>query len=123
MDGIRITVMASQLLRDAATFFVNVSEQNAHLAEQMVDNAEVYRMVADRLDAGDSSGLSVEAETPVATIEQLAAKLLDDAATFFDNVGSQNPALEDQMTDNAEVYRRVASLMLIDPDIRLPADA
>ena len=42
--------LAAKLLRDAATFFRNVGEQNAPLKEQMNDNAAVYEQVADLLE-------------------------------------------------------------------------
>lgn len=38
--------LAAKLLRDAAVFFRNVGEQNAPIAEQMSQNAEVYDQVA-----------------------------------------------------------------------------
>ncbi len=53
------------------------------------------------------------------TITHLAAKLLRDAAVFFENVGQQNPTLADQMADNAEVYRQVADLIEADPGMQL----
>ena len=56
------------------------------------------------------------------TMAQLAAKLLRDAAVFFENVGEQNPPLAEQMTDNAEVYRQVADLLEQDPGHRLVLD-
>jgi hypothetical protein len=48
--------LASKLLRDAATFFRNVGEQNAPLKEQMNDNATVYEQVADLLEK-DPNGI------------------------------------------------------------------
>ena len=42
--------LAAKLLRDAATFFRNVGEQNQPLSEQMNDNATVYEQVADLLE-------------------------------------------------------------------------
>lgn len=45
----------------------------------------------------------------------LSAKLLRDAATFFRNVGAQNPELADQMNDNAAVYEQVSDLIEMDP--------
>ena len=38
--------LAATLLRDAATFFRNVGDQNAPLKENMYDNASVYDQVA-----------------------------------------------------------------------------
>ncbi len=49
------------------------------------------------------------------THSALAAKLLRDAASFFRNVGEQNPPLKDQMMDNADVYDQVADLVEKDP--------
>ncbi|MBO9711927.1 hypothetical protein [Sphingomonas sp.] len=46
---------------------------------------------------------------------ELAARLLHDAATFFRNVAEQNPALGEQMRDNAKVYDHVAELVERDP--------
>ncbi len=51
----------------------------------------------------------------MATHAQLASKLLRDAATFFRNVGAQNPPLKEQMDDNASVYDQVADLLERDP--------
>ena len=45
----------------------------------------------------------------------LAAKLLRDAATFFRNVGAQNPPLKEQMDENASVYEQVADLVEKEP--------
>ena len=49
------------------------------------------------------------------THAELAVKLLRDAAGFFRNVGDQNPAMEAQMRDNADVYESVANLLADDP--------
>jgi hypothetical protein len=38
--------LSAKLLRDAATFFRNVGDQNAEIKEQMHDNAAVYDQVA-----------------------------------------------------------------------------
>ena len=54
------------------------------------------------------------------THAQLAAKLLRDAAIFFRNVGAQNPALADDMNENAAVYEQVAGLTEADPLRELP---
>ncbi|MDF7773968.1 hypothetical protein P1X14_01810 [Sphingomonas sp. AOB5] len=51
----------------------------------------------------------------MATYAELGAKLLRDAATFFRNVGGQNPALEEQMMENAAVYEQVADLLAANP--------
>lgn len=54
------------------------------------------------------------------TTAELAAKLLQDAAGFFRTVGEQNPQLQQQMNDNAQVYEQVASLVARDPSGDLP---
>lgn len=52
---------------------------------------------------------------PSATHIKLAINLLRDAAGFFRNVGEQNPVMQAQMNDNADVYERVAELIEQDP--------
>jgi hypothetical protein len=49
------------------------------------------------------------------TNAELAARLLRDAAVFFRTIGNQNPALKTQMSENAEVFEQVASLVETDP--------
>jgi hypothetical protein len=49
------------------------------------------------------------------THAQVAAKLLRDAAGFFNTVGEQNPTLTDQMAENANVFQQVAHLVENDP--------
>ncbi len=49
------------------------------------------------------------------THAELAAKLLQDAANFFRNVGDQNEPIKEQMHDNANVYDQVAELLAQDP--------
>jgi hypothetical protein len=46
---------------------------------------------------------------------QLAAKLLRDAATFFETIAEQNPPLKEQMAENASVFRQVGDLVEHDP--------
>ena len=50
------------------------------------------------------------------TYTHLSAKLLRDAAGFFRNVADQNPALADEMRDNANVYDEAASLLSTNPN-------
>ena len=42
--------LAAKLLRDAATFFRNVGDQNEPLRENMYDNASVYDQVAELVE-------------------------------------------------------------------------
>jgi hypothetical protein len=46
---------------------------------------------------------------------QLAAKLLRDAAVFFRTIGEQNPPLQIQMKENADVFEQVADLVEAEP--------
>jgi hypothetical protein len=46
---------------------------------------------------------------------EVAAKLLRDAAGFFQTVGEQNPSLKAQMDENANVFSQVAGLVESDP--------
>ncbi len=46
---------------------------------------------------------------------EVAAKLLRDAAGFFQTVGEQNPTLKAQMDENANVFAQVAGLVESDP--------
>ena len=54
--------LAAKLLRDAATFFRNVGEQNEPLKEQMDDNADVYEQVADLLEQDPTGELNLDDE-------------------------------------------------------------
>lgn len=51
--------LAAKLLRDAATFFRNIAEQNEPLKEQMTENASVFDQVADLVER-DPSGVIEE---------------------------------------------------------------
>lgn len=42
--------IAARLLRDAATFFRAVGEQNETLRDQMMENADVFEQVADLVE-------------------------------------------------------------------------
>lgn len=39
--------LAGKLLKDAATFFVTLAEQNEPIKEQMLENANVYNQIGD----------------------------------------------------------------------------
>jgi hypothetical protein len=47
---------------------------------------------------------------------ELAAKLLRDAAAFFQTIAEQNPPLKEQMDENADVFKQVADLVEKDPN-------
>ena len=54
--------LAAKLLRDAATFFKNVGDQNKPLKEQMDDNASVYEQVADLVENDPTGVLDLDEE-------------------------------------------------------------
>ena len=123
-DGPTVRVLASQLLRHAAEFFDFVADQNPDLSDMMTANQEGYRMMADRLDRDDMDGLIVSGiDGPQPTLTDMAARLLADAADFFENVGEGNAEHAEQMIANAEVFRQVSDMLIEDPDARMPADA
>lgn len=51
---------------------------------------------------------------------ELGIKLLNDASTFFEELGKQNPELNDQMQHNAGIYKQAAILLQQDPNGKLP---
>lgn len=56
----------------------------------------------------------------MATHAQIAANLLRNAATFFRDIGGQNPQLTDQMEANARTYDAVADMVEQDPNAEMP---
>ena len=108
--------LAAKLLRDAATFFDKVGESNDPLREQMAENAGVFRHIADLLERDPDQVLGTDSPTPAdRRVSTMAARLLEDAAGFFESVGAQAPSLQEQMTDNADVFRQLASRVRDDP--------
>jgi hypothetical protein len=101
--------LAAQLLRDAASFFRSLAEQNALFKDQMIENADVFEQVAGLVSQNPKADIEGK------TIAQIAAQLLRDAATFFTSLSKQNEALKDQMTENAAVFLEVAVLVERDP--------
>ena len=59
----------------------------------------------------------------MATHAEIAARLLRDAASFFETVGSQNPSLQEAMTENAQVFMEIADLVEQDPLGEISEDA
>ncbi len=47
LDGTPHAELAGKLLKDAATFFTTLAEQNEPLKEQMSENAAVYSQIGD----------------------------------------------------------------------------
>lgn len=56
----------------------------------------------------------------MATHAQIAANLLRNAATFFRDIGGQNPQLAEQMEANAKTYDTVADLVEQNPNGEMP---
>lgn len=56
------------------------------------------------------------------THAQIAARLLRDAAQFFQTIGEQNPPLAEQMQENSRVFVQVADLVENDPTGIVPEE-
>ncbi|MCW8916680.1 MAG: hypothetical protein OQK24_12630 [Magnetovibrio sp.] len=56
----------------------------------------------------------------MASHTQLAANLLRNAATFFRDIGTNNPELKKQMEANASTYDAVADMVEQDPSGKIP---
>ncbi|MCI5059679.1 MAG: hypothetical protein MRY79_01260 [Alphaproteobacteria bacterium] len=52
--------LAAKLLRDAASFFKTIAEQNPPLKEQMDENADVFQQVADLVEANPTGVIEEE---------------------------------------------------------------
>jgi len=52
--------LAAKLLRDAATFFKTIAEQNPPLKEQMDENADVFEQVADLVETNPTGMIEEE---------------------------------------------------------------
>lgn len=111
--------LSARLLRDAATFFLSIADQNPSIQEQMASNATVYGQVADLLEADPLQTIELPAgedgRREDVALAVLGARLLRDAATFFESVGEQNAPLREQMHENAEVFRALAGRLLDAP--------
>lgn len=101
--------LASKLLTDAADFFLTLGEQNPPLKDQMEENATVFRQMGALLAQEPQGALN---GTPH---NELAGKLLIDAATFFTTLAEQNEPIKEQMLENANVYRQIGEMVLKDP--------
>lgn len=109
-----VAALAAKLLNDAAVLFQTIANQNDSIREQMIENADVFNQVADLVRRRPTEAISGDDGSSVA-IADLGAKLLGDAAGFFETVAESNPGLNDQMTENASVFRELAKLLLKDP--------
>lgn len=101
--------LSAQLLTDAADFFRTMATQNPAGRAALEEHADLYvRMAALILrDAGgQTNGI------PHAT---MAGDLLKNAAAFFRDLGTKNPPLVEQMTENAAVFEQMAGLIGSNP--------
>lgn len=101
--------LAGKLLKDAATFFRTLAEQNDSLRKQMNDNATVFEQMAE-LVIDDPEG-----ELEGAEHCELAGRLLNDAAEFFRTLAEQNEPIREQMHENADVYEQIGEMVADDP--------
>ena len=115
--------LAVRLLRDVAVFFRNVADQNPSVAEQMDENTDIFERTAEMLEKDPTGTVQKEAVgtepsggTRLTRLADLGAGLLRNAASFFVALAEKNPPLEEQMTENAQVFREVADLLQSDPE-------
>ena len=54
--------MAARLMRDAASFFRTIAEQNEPLKDQMTENAAVFEQVADLVESDPTGEIPEEAQ-------------------------------------------------------------
>lgn len=103
--------LSATLLRDAATFFRTLAEQNAPIRGQMVENAFVFEHMAELLlknaDAVSPDGTN--------TYAVLGGKLLKEAAGFFRTMGSKNEPIREQMDQNADIYEQLGEVLAQNP--------
>jgi len=101
--------ISSKLLSEAASFFVNLGEQNAEIKEQMTENARVFTQMSELLEEKPNGQIDDK------THGELAGRLLADAAGFFLSLADQNEPIKEQMEQNAHVYKQMAELVSTDP--------
>ncbi|XAL98675.1 ATP-binding protein [Phycisphaeraceae bacterium D3-23] len=101
--------LAGKLLEDAAQFFRNLAEQNEKIEKEMQENADVFVKMA-KLIGEDPIGIINEKSH-----SELASRLLQDSAKFFETLADQNPPISKQMRENANVYRHIGDLVAISP--------
>lgn len=108
--------LAARLLRDAAQFFKTIGEQNPQLKTQMDENANVFDQVAALVEQDPNGVIEEQGQPPSPNHAQLAGRLLVDASQFFRTIGEQNPQLQPQMDENANVFEQVATLVEQNPN-------
>lgn len=102
--------VAVNLMRDAATFFRQLADQNPPIREEMRDNADVYDNLASLLEADPKGSLEKGArdeDSESLSHVHLASQLLHDAGEFFMKLANQNPGIKEQMMQNAQIYQEI----------------
>lgn len=101
--------LSSELLNEAADFLQRIAASGSPYAEDMANNAETFRKMAQLMQ-----------EDPQGAIEDLthaemAARLLTDASAFFTSVGQTNPPIQEAMDQNAAIFKQLAAFLREDP--------
>ncbi len=108
---VRYCDLAADLLKEAADFFIRISESRPDAIEQMHQNAATYRHMSD-LIRNDPEG-----RVEHLTHAEMAARLMEDAALFFESVGQVNLLIQEQMNDNSSVFRQMAKKIRENPTL------
>lgn len=93
---------SAKLLNDAAGFFRMLAEENETVREQMNQNADIFEGAAVLVLNAP------EGETNGNAHKDIASNLLNDAARFFRSIAPDNPPIEEQMIENANIYDHIA---------------
>ncbi|MEP0263502.1 hypothetical protein [Dokdonia sp.] len=102
--------LAGKLLVDAASFFMTLGKENEEIKTEMIENSSVFKHMA-ALIVNQPNGI-INGKSHA----ELASKLLEDAATFFETLAKENKPIRDQMLENASVFKQIAKLVLLDPN-------
>lgn len=102
--------ITADLLKDAATFFRTLAEQNEAVRKEMTENAIIYDRLAELMEK-DPRGVAGGGQP----FSELSARLLRDTATLFRKLAIQNEPIREQMEHNADIYEQVADAVARDP--------
>ena len=111
--------LAGRLLKDAADFFDTLAEQNEPLQEQMRENSDVFRQLAELVEKdplgyiGGAPGPQQQREPapePTKTIAY-ASQLLHYGSGIFSKLAEAGTGEAQEMADNATFLRQVADLL------------
>ena len=110
----RYADLASDLLKEAANFFIRISEGNPEAKEQMLQNAGTFQHMADLIR-----------EDPEGSVEHLshaemAARLMEDASKFFETIAQGNEPIREQMLQNSLVFGELAKHVRENPTAEVP---